>query len=190
MKFKNISNSAGTKILARLCSLLLYIFIDLYIILNIYIYILSKAFESQRKILLVTVGFTHDSCLFHAYTRSYLQSVLICDLHEKMELSSPSIPPAKRRGNESLRLTREYDATRCHFAEKISGVWRSPQSRGDKQASRNVRVLKPKCARLIFPNGELKKLIPQIGSRLNRTPVFLPPPPPPRRISSRTDRQA
>lgn len=63
--------------------------------------------------LLVIVGFTRDSCSSRACTRSYLRSVLICDLHEKIELSPPpSIPPAKEETRKRVVAVNAW--IRCH----------------------------------------------------------------------------
>lgn len=66
--------------------------------------------------------------------------MLICDLYEKIELSPPpSIPrqSRKRRGNESLRLTREYDAhTLPLCGENLRSLTCSPQDEGREMPER------------------------------------------------------
>lgn len=86
-----------------------------------------------------------------------------------------------------MRLTREYDATRCHFAGKISGgLTFSPQrlERRRRHRPEHADIKVSKRARVSYSrSGQLKRLeCPQIGSRQNGIPML--PSSPARRTSS------
>lgn len=115
---------------------------------NLYLFIVTRT--ELHEISVVIVGITRNSCSFHACTRFCLPSVLICDLHEKMELSPPtsSIPPAQER-DESLRLTHEYACHTLPLCGRKSLTFHGMRER--------TRVLRLKRARLVFPRTKLKK---------------------------------
>lgn len=111
---------------------------------------------------------THGRAYSREQARNSACEVLIRDLHEKIELlpspRPPSIPASqereRREGNRSLRSTREYDATRCHFAEQITrereGRRDVPEEEGRKTTTK-LWVLKPKRASRISERAAKKK---------------------------------
>lgn len=126
---------------------------------NVHLFVLSSQGFLQtelHEISVVIVGITRNSCSFHTCTQFCLPSVLICDLHKKMELS-PSIPPAQER-DESLRLTHEYACHTLPLCGRKSLTFHGMRER--------TPVLRLKRARLVFPRTEFKKNFesPQIGS--------------------------
>lgn len=160
-----------SSLLRELCiylkSAFIYFFIPLFYIS--YYFLIKTVWNLVQK-LFVILGFTRDSCSFRACTQSCLQYVLICDLHEKIELSPPpSIPPAEEETRKRVVAVNTW--IRCHtlpLCGKILVIWRSPQNGGGKRGQ-NIRILKRlKHPRLIFPKRRTKKVeCPQIGSRQN-----------------------
>lgn len=120
--------------------------------------------------LLVIVGLTRDSCSFRACTQSCLRRVLICDLHEKIELSPPpSIPPAEEETRKRVVAVNAW--IRCHtlpLCGKILVIWRSPQDGGREEGAEHRDIKGTEHPRLIFPKRRTKNAeCPQIGSWQN-----------------------
>lgn len=124
---------------------------------------------SRKPLGFVIVGVTRDSRSFHVCTRSCLQSVLIRDLHEKIELSPRCYRQSKERERKTTGRVVAVNAVNTtphavHFAGPGSWGCDVPQEGEGGGRGRKARVLKPKRARLRFPRLQKVECL-QIGSR-------------------------